>query len=52
MKCYIWIEINKSGYTISNILRQLNSETSLKKVVIKIDLGQWHLIAFFVKNYF
>ena len=47
---YIRIEINVSGYAISGMLSQLASGTSPDEVVIKTDLSQWHLVAFFSRK--
>ena len=49
-KCHILIETNISGYAIGGMLSQLASETRPNGVVIKTDLGQWHLVAFFLKK--
>ena len=49
-KCHIWIEIDASGYAIGGILSQLVSKTRPDKVVTKIDLSQWQLIAFFFRK--
>ena len=35
------------GYTISKILNQLTFRTNLNKIIIKINLGHWHLVTFF-----
>ena len=47
---YIWIEIDASDYAISAVLSPLASGTSLYEVVTKIDLGQWHPVAFFFRK--
>ena len=49
-ECHIWIETDASGYAIGGVLSQLASGTSLDAVVIKTDLGQWHLVAFFSRK--
>ena len=38
------------GYTIDGVLSQLTFETNLDGVVIKTNLGQWHLVAFFSRK--
>ena len=47
---HIWIETNISGYAIGGILSQLFSRTKLDKIATKADLGQWHLVAFFLRR--
>ena len=47
---HIWIEIDRLGYTIGRVLSQLSSGTSPDEIVIKINLGQWHLVAFFLRK--
>ena len=49
-KYYIPIETDELGYAISSLLSQLASGTNLNEVVIKVELGQWHLIAFYSKK--
>ena len=49
-ECHIQIETNASGYAISGLLSQLAFRTRPDGVVTKIDLGQWHLWAFFSKK--
>lgn len=39
VECYIWIETNAFGYTISSVLNQLIAE-----------MGQWNSVAFFLKK--
>ena len=50
LKSYIRIEIDISGYVIGGILSQLSSKTRSDKVVTKVDLSQWHLVAFFFRK--
>ena len=38
-KCYIWIEIDTSGYAIGNMLSKLTFETRLDEIVTKTDLS-------------
>ena len=47
---HIRIETDRSSYTIGNILSQLSSSTRLNEVVTKANLGQWHLVAFFLRE--
>ena len=49
-KCHIWIEINTSDYAIGDDLSQLTSKTSLNRIVTKVDLGQWYLVAVFSRK--
>ena len=49
-ECHIWIETNALGYAMSGVLSQLISEIRPDGVVIKIDLSQWHPIAFFSRK--
>ena len=49
-ECHIWIETDISGYAISGVLSQLTSRTNSDGIVIKADLGQWHLIVFFLRK--
>ena len=49
-KYHIWIETDILSYAISGVLSQLIYETSLNRVVIKTDLDQWHLVAFFLRK--
>ena len=49
-ECHIRIETDALGYTIGGVLSQLTSETSPYGVVIKTDLRQWHLVAFFLRK--
>ena len=49
-ECHIWIKTDVSGYAISDVLSQLAFGTSPDGVVTKIDLGQWHLVAFFSRK--
>ena len=49
-KCHIWIETDALGYAIGSVLSQFVSGTRLDGVVTKTDLGQWHLIAFFLRK--
>ena len=50
LKYHIWIEIDVIDYAIDSVLSQLTSETKPYGIVIKTDLGQWHLVAFFLKK--
>ena len=47
---HIRIETDASGYAIGGVLSQLTSGTSPNGVIIKIDLGQWHPVAFFSRK--
>ena len=47
---YIRIKTNTSGYVIGGVLSQLASGTSPDGVVIKANLGQWYLVAFFSRK--
>ena len=47
---YIWIKTDTLGYAISGVLSQLTSGTSPNEAVIKTNLGQWYLVAFFLKK--
>ena len=49
-ECHIRIETDASGYGIRGVLSQLASETRPDGVVIKTNLGQWYLIAFFSRK--
>ena len=46
----IRIETDILGYAIDSVLSQLAFRTSPDGVVTKIDLGQWHLVAFFLRK--
>ena len=48
-ECHIWIETDISGYAIDGVLSQLASDTRPDGVVTKINLGQWHPVAFFLR---
>ena len=43
-KCYIWIEINISGYTMRRVLRQLTID------YLTFDQGHWYQIAYFSRK--
>ena len=47
---HIWIKIDMSVYAINSMLNQLVSKTTLNKIVIKANLSQWHLVAFFLRK--
>ena len=49
-ECHIRIETDALGYAISGVLSQLASGTRLNKIVTKIDLRQWHPVAFISKK--
>ena len=49
-KYHIRIETDISSYAIGGVLSQLTSGTSFDGVVIKTDLGQWYLVAFFSRK--
>ena len=49
-ECHIWIETDASGYAINGVLSQLVFGTSPDEVVTKVDLGEWHPVAFFSRN--
>ena len=49
-ECHIRIETDASGYAIGGVLSQLASGTSPDGIVTKVDLGQWHPVAFFSKK--
>ena len=49
-ECHIWIETDTSGYAIGRLLSRLASGTSPDGVVTKVDLGQWHPVAFFSRK--
>ena len=49
-ECHIWIKTDASSYAISGMLNQLVSGTRPDGVVIKTNLGQWYLIAFFSRK--
>ena len=44
------METDALGYAIGGVLSQLTSGTNLDGVVIKANLGQWHLVAFFLQK--
>ena len=46
-ECHIQIKTDASGYTIGHILSQLVSGTRPDGIIIKTNLGQWHLVVFF-----
>ena len=48
LECYIWIETNALGYAIGDLLSKLASRTRADEIVIKTNLGQCHLIKFFL----
>ena len=50
LECHIWIETDASGYAIGGVLSQLTSGTNPNGVVTKVDLGQWHPVAFFSRK--
>ena len=50
LECHIQIETDALGYAIGGVLSQLTFRTSPNGIVIKTDLGQWHLIAFFLRK--
>ena len=50
LEYHIWIEIDALGYAIGAVLSKPTSGTSPDGVVIKTDLGQWHLVAFFLRK--
>ena len=41
---------NTLGYAISDMLSPLTFKTSLNELITKINLSQWHLIAFFFRK--
>ena len=47
---HIRIETDALGYAIGRVLSQMTSGTSPNGVVIKADLSQWHLLAFFSRK--
>ena len=49
-ECHIRIKTDASGYVISSVLSQLVTGTSPDGVVTKVDLGQWHPVAFFFRK--
>ena len=49
-ECYIWIETDAYGYTLSDLLSEFAFGTRPDGVVTKTDLGQWHPIAFFSRK--
>ena len=49
-KYHIRMETDASGYAIDSMLSQLAFETRPDRVVTKIDLGQWHPVAFFSRK--
>ena len=49
-ECHIWIETDVWSYAIGGVLSQLASEARPNRVVTKTDLGQWYLVAFFLKK--
>ena len=49
-KCHIWIKTDALGYAINSVLSLLAFGTRPDRVIAKIDLGQWHLVAFFLKK--
>ena len=50
LKYHIWIETDALGYAIGYMLNQLASKTRPDWVVTKTNLGQWHLVAFFMRK--
>ena len=50
LECHIQTKTDALGYAISKMLNQLTFGTSLNKIVIKIDLSQWYLVAFFLRR--
>ena len=51
-ECHIRIKTDVSGYTIGGVQSRLASGTRPDWIFIKTDLGQWHLVAFFLKKIF
>ena len=49
-ECHIWIETDALSYAIGEMLSQLTSGTNPNRVVTKVDLGQWHPVAFFLRK--
>ena len=49
-KYHIWIETDVLSYAIGGVLNKLTSGINLDGVVIKTNLGQWHLVAFFSRK--
>ena len=49
-ECHIQIKTDALGYAIGGVLSPLTFKTSPDGVVIKIDLSQWHPVAFFAKK--
>ena len=47
---HIWIETDVLGYAIGGVLSLLTSITRPDGIVTKIDLGQWHSVAFFFRK--
>ena len=50
LESYIWIKTDISGYAIRSVLSQLSSGNRPDKIVIKVDLGQWHPVVFFSRK--
>ena len=50
LESHIQIETDALGYAIRDVLSQLSSEAKPDRVVIKDDLGQWYLVAFFFRK--
>ena len=49
-ECHIQIETDTLGYAIGDMLSQLAFGTKPDGVITKIDLSQWHLVAFFSRK--
>ena len=47
---HILIETDVLGYTIGSVLSQLFFGTRPDRVITKVDLGQWHPVAFFFRK--
>ena len=52
LKSHIWIETNRSDYTIDRVLSQLNIDFDVasNNLNLKSNFGQWHSIAYFSRK--
>ena len=50
LECYICMKNDVSGFAISQMLSQLTFGINPDRIVTKIDLGQWHQVAFFSRK--
>ena len=50
LEYHIWIKTDTLGYAIGGVLSQLVSRTKPDGIITKTNLGQWYLIAFFLRK--